>query len=90
MSWLYSRALVEGSSEHRLSGLRQSVPLNWMIFADAFSCGGKTNDTYGPRFLFGMMFAHLTEGHGEEECMSLLEDFRVSLSAKPQGAGESL
>jgi hypothetical protein len=77
MSWLFSQALVEASSEASSLDGRPSAPSNTMPTPQAFLSRDKTTDAWS-RFPSGMTCEPLTEKRGEE----LLTWFRAVFLAK--------
>ena len=91
MSWLYSRALVEGYSEERFSDGGQSARLRETSTPQAYWFSDKTTDTWSPS-RFGVTSAPLTESRGGAVLTSFLEAFPVKTSARQereQGLEES-
>ena len=76
MSWLYSRALVEASSEGIFSDGVLSVPSSSTPTLEAYSSHAKTTERL-PRSLSGTTFGRLTDERGEALLTSFLEAFRA-------------
>ena len=83
MSWLFSRALVEESSEVNCSGGALSAQSRTTPTQQAYLWRGKTMESWSP-FPSGMTCEHLTERHGEELLTSFLEASRAKISAVPE------
>jgi hypothetical protein len=85
MSWLFSQALVEASSEATCSDGEPCAPLSVMPTAHSFWRRGKTIES-SRLSLFGLTCAVLTEHHGAELLTSYLQGFRAKTSARPARA----
>jgi hypothetical protein len=83
MSWLFSRALVEESSEANCSDGALSAQSRTTPTQQAYLWRGKTMESWSP-FPSGMTCEHLTERHGEELLTSFLEASRAKISAVPE------
>lgn len=88
MSFIYSRALVEASSLANFSGIDASAQSSESPMPKPSLWLDKTTE---PSRLFrsGMMFAHLTDGLGEELLTSWLAGFHAKTSAQPAPAKAS-
>ena len=78
MSWLFSRALVEGYSQGISSAGKRFALSSEMSSQQAFWCNGKTIEPF-LRSRYGMTFSRLTDRCGEE----LLTWYRAGFHAKP-------
>jgi hypothetical protein len=84
MSWLFSQALaVEYSADTSLAGEQCALwsethtpPVSWLPGRTTDACRLSRS---------GMMYAPLTEGHGEAVLMSFLEAFPARTLAQPEG-----
>lgn len=83
MSWLFSQALAEEYSAGTSLVGERFAPLNVMPTQHKFWRNDKTME-HSDLSRFGLMFAALTESHGEELLMSFLAAFPARTSA-PQG-----
>ena len=91
MSWLYSRALVEGYSEANCSGGEPTAPSKSTHTPQAYLLRDKTTDAWS-RFPSGMTCGLLTESRGAELLMLYLAGFHARTSAlqeKAQGSPEN-
>jgi len=87
MSWLFSRALAEGSSVASCLDGEQSAQSNGNPIQLAYLWHDKTTESWS-RFPSGMTCKPLTESHGKELLTSYLEGFRAKTSAQPEKAQE--
>jgi hypothetical protein len=83
MSWLFSQALVEASSEDGFLAGEPSAPLSVMPTAHNFWRRGKTIEPSNLS-LFGLTCAVLTADHGEALLTSFRAGFRAKTSAQPE------
>lgn len=88
MSWLYSRALVEGYSAEGCSDGKQCAPSNTTNTPEMYLWQGKTTEALSLS-RYGMTCEHLTDARGKELLTSYLEDFRVKILASQEKVQES-
>ena len=88
MSWLYSRALVEGYSAASYSDGEQCAPSNMTNMPAMYLSQGKTTEASNLS-RYGMMCEPLTENRGEAALMSFLEAFPVKISVAQEKVLES-
>jgi hypothetical protein len=82
MSWHYSRALVEASSEVSLWGGKQSVPWKSTPMHVVYCYNGKMTESL-IRFLSGMMSKHSMESYGEDISTRFPLGFPARTSVQP-------
>ena len=87
MSWLFSRALVEGCLALMPVGSERSALSNVIGTVDACLSGDKTSEPFQP-FRYGMTFAPLTENHGELAFLLFPAASHVNRSVRLHEAGE--
>ncbi len=88
MSWLFSRALVAEYSAASCSGGEPSVPSSASHTPQAYLSPDRMT-AFSRLSRFGMTFAPLTGGRGEELLTWFLADSHVRTSARPEKAQES-
>ena len=86
MSWHFSRALVVAYSEHISSDSIRYALSSEMSTVDLFSLNDRMTGI-SPSSRFGMTYAHLREGAGEELLTSYLADSPARRSLLPPGGG---
>jgi hypothetical protein len=83
MSWLYSQVLVAEYSEANSSDGAQSAPLSGNPTPQAY-CASDRMKAFSRLSRFGMMFAPLTDDHGEAVLTWFLAGFLAKTSAQPE------
>jgi len=88
MSWLFSQALVAEYSAASCSDGERFAPLKLKPIPQAYCSNGKMTDV-SRLSRFGMIFAPLTENHGEGLLTWFLAGFHARTSVLPEKAQES-
>ena len=83
MSWLYSRALVEGCLRHSSLAYEQDAPLRLTPSVSAYLSNDKTQDNLNIPSPYGMISEPLTERNGQDVLMWYLEASLAKPSLQP-------